>query len=53
MNVAESWIKELFPKLSEQEKVFFDYIDVSPKNPSETDFFIPIKNSQLIGLFCS
>ncbi|EMP27446.1 hypothetical protein UY3_15467 [Chelonia mydas] len=39
MNVAESWIKELFPKLSEQEKVFFDYID---------------KWQQLIstGLFC-
>ncbi|KAM7163185.1 E3 ubiquitin-protein ligase rnf213-alpha-like isoform 1-T1 [Macrochelys suwanniensis] len=32
MNVAESWIKELFPKPSEQEKVFFDYIDVNHKH---------------------
>ncbi|XP_044870396.1 uncharacterized protein LOC123369101 [Mauremys mutica] len=31
MNVAESWIQELFPKSPEQEKVFFHYIDVSPK----------------------
>nr|XP_023969369.2 uncharacterized protein LOC101953596 [Chrysemys picta bellii] len=28
MNVAESWIQELFPKSSEQEKVFFHYIDM-------------------------
>ncbi|XP_065450526.1 E3 ubiquitin-protein ligase RNF213-like [Chrysemys picta bellii] len=27
MSVAESWIQELFPKLSEQEKYFFDDID--------------------------
>ncbi|XP_043373130.1 E3 ubiquitin-protein ligase rnf213-alpha-like isoform X4 [Dermochelys coriacea] len=39
LNVAESWIKELFLKLSDQKKVFFDYID---------------KWQQLIsaGLFC-
>ncbi|TFJ98108.1 proline-rich AKT1 substrate 1 [Platysternon megacephalum] len=27
MNLAESWIKELFPKSPEQEKVFFHYSD--------------------------
>ncbi|XP_030418159.1 E3 ubiquitin-protein ligase RNF213-like isoform X2 [Gopherus evgoodei] len=28
MNVAESWIQELFPKSPEQEKVFFHYTDM-------------------------